>query len=297
MGENNKLMNFVLFHKGDILPAHFSQCIRQILATNPQSVIYILTNLNISVVDDRIRIVDINKFDVPDIGDYYIHDTYSDLWRTSMMRLMYIEEFLNDSQITDIIHFDNDVLIYENINDIHEKLKQFNFIMTSHFRPQFVFGFSYIKSADSLYEVNKRLLDLVKIGEDKLIDLTGAMPHEMRLLGYINEQSRETLIDRLPVVPYGEGSDHFEIFNCIFDPSSYGKHLGGSHEHGPHNSNFKPTDKWTGTESHHSVGKALINKNIAVDFINHKPVVTDSTGQIHKLYNLHIHSKDLQKWS
>lgn len=291
-------MNFVLFHIGDTLPGHIKYCVTQILNTNPNSKIYIITNLNIETQNKNVICVNTANLYAPDIGTYYINDTYSSLWRTSVLRLFYIEDFLRNTNIQDVIHFDNDVLLYRNLNKYIDIFKKFNFLITSHFEKEYVFGFSYIKNSNSLTEINKQLLSLVRRGETQLlkdIDCKGSMPHEMRLLCYINEVNNNSLIDQLPVTPFGPGSNNFNLFNACFDPSSYGKHLGGSHEHTQRNSNFVSTSEWTGTEKHHYVGRCIINDNLKVKFDNKLPTVIVKNIS-YDIINLHIHTKELQKW-
>ena len=287
-------MNFVLLHIGSTLPNHVKFCIKQIQKTNPDSQIYLITNLNIQD-EPNVKIVNSATLDVPNIGNYYINDTFADLWRTAALRLFYIESLLKKEKLENVIHFDNDVLIYKNMDDILPAFRKFNFLMTPHFETEYVFGFSYIKNADSLTLVNRELLSLLLKGEHELRNIVMSMPHEMRLLNYINTTNNLTLIDLLPVLPYGVGSNNFDTFKVCFDPSSYGKHLGGSHEHTPAHKYYVPTKEWTGTEKHHYVGRAIINDNLKVAFTSNKPSVI-LNNNLYELVNLHIHSKDLKKW-
>ena len=106
------MINFVLVHIGSQLPSHFKYCVQQIRKTNPISPIYIITDTtNISISDNNTFLIPTSELQVPDIGEYYRYHPVGPLFRTSMLRLFYLESFLIKYKIQDIVHFDNDVLI------------------------------------------------------------------------------------------------------------------------------------------------------------------------------------------
>tara|TARA_R110002020_G_scaffold369940_1_gene581710 strand:- start:288 stop:1256 length:969 start_codon:yes stop_codon:yes gene_type:complete len=316
-------MNVVLFHLGTErdrqvhrIPMHIKYCIGQILHTNPELKIYFLTNLNIGgpTGDDRVQMISTDQFTIPNISNYFKEEKdvmNKLLFQTSLYRLFYLEKFLKKYNIEDVIHFDNDVLLYSNLQKYKDTFKQFNFLITSHFKEEYVFGFSYIKNYKALTIINQELAQLANLDRKKLEALIGHhCPHEMRLIAYINKKYNNKLIDLLPGVPTEEGSYNFELFNACFDPSTYGKHVGGSHEFTPDNKEFVKTKKWKGTEAHHSVGKQLITNKVQIDFRNKAaeqllstssgvarrmsdPYIT-SEGKEYDVINLHIHTKKLE---
>jgi len=302
-------MNVVLFHRGNYishrpdlsgLPGHIKYCIKQIQHTNPETKIYFLTNLNIEQPpDNNIVIVDIRELEVPDITNYFAHDIpeHVQLWHTSVLRMFYLEKFLEKYNIRDIIHFDNDIVLYSNLKKFENIFKEFNFLITPHFETEYVFGFSYIKNNKALIDVNKNLLELVRLPFSELQQrVNHECPHEMRMLNYINTSNNMNLIDHLPVVPTKDGSDNIKLFNTIFDPSTYGKHVGGSHELIPKNKHYVPTDNWNGTEIHHYAGKQLFDKSIEIDFVDKIPYLRCNNGKKYDIVNLHIHTKELDKF-
>ena len=284
-------MNFVLFHMGNELPDHFKYCVRQIKYTNPNSNIHIITNLNVS--DDSVQIINTKDLSVPDIGDYFMGDTYELLWRTSILRLFYIQDFLSKSNIEDIIHFDNDIVLYKNLDEYKDRFSKFNFLITPRRETEYVFGFSYIKNANSLFNLNEHLLYLVRRGNKELEKMLGSFPHEMRLLNFINQKNNMKFIDHLPVVPSGPGSDNFDLFEICFDPATYGMHVGGSHMLGPHNPYYVPTPDWHGTEKHHYAGEQIASNKIKVIFEGKIPKIIYNNN-VYEICNLHIHTKKLE---
>jgi len=261
-------MNFILFHKGPQIPGHIQHCINQIFKSNPDASIYFITNLDVNI--DNVNTVKLDTLEVPNIGSYYLNDANGALFRNSMHRLFYIETFMRLNNIKNVIHVDNDVMIYEDINIIQDKLNQFPFIMTEHNLEDYVFGFSYIRDADALKPVVDRLLPLVQKGERSLEIQLGCMPHEMRLLKFVGDG----LIQKLPIIPSDE---HYDLFGYCFDPSTYGQILGG----------LSPS-----ILQHHYIGKQVFDGNIKIKFENHKPIGYYKDNSF-SIFNLHIHNKNL----
>ena len=110
----------------------------------------------------------------------------------------------------------------------------------------------------------------------------GAPLIEMRMLG-ISEKLEKDLFNSLPILPY----DNKEI---IFDPSSYGQYLNGSHLK---RGNYIFVRRWISTG--HIVGRELKSKRILVNYSNNKPTVKYDNS-IFELANLHVHSKKLHKF-
>jgi hypothetical protein len=119
----------------------------------------------------------------------------------------------------------------------------------------------------------RQLHELVIQGEKPLEQMLGSMPHEMRLLNYVNTINDKKLINLLPIFPF---SENFPNYGYCFDPSSYGQFLGGR-----------------APENTHYIGRELIAGTIQVNFIDKQPRILYS-GQEFKLFNLHVHNKKLE---
>ena len=81
----------------------------------------------------------------------------------------------------------------------------------------------------------------------------------------------------------------------LFDPSSYGQFLGGTHANGGNDAGKVHPDS-----THRIVDEFIVSNAIRVVFDlsrNQYPVVYDkASGQQYRLNNLHIHSKQLEKF-
>jgi len=283
-------MNFILFHKGKC-PVHLYYCIKQIYITQPNARIYLLTDDSTMLgFKDTFNLNDYTPNDLQSIG-YYTTD-HDPLWRTSFERFFYIRNFLAKHDITEnIIHFDNDVLVYENIENIKDRLIKYvdHIGITPHKDNEFVCGFMYIKKAISLHFLCDELLSLAKKGEKQLEKELGSMPHEMRLLGEIGKMT--SLITPLPVSPLEPGNNNFDIFNGVFDPSTYGQYIGGTHS-------GQGQDKET---VHLKSRERFIDRHVNENF---KPYFDSElkrpyllfNGKKIIIYNLHVHSKNLKDY-
>jgi hypothetical protein len=286
----NTETNFILFHKGPI-PEYINTCINQIHRTQTNYKIYLLIesqySLNINSAAKIIPIEYLQPIEISNIS-YYLNDQ-NPLWRTSLERFFYIKNFINDNNINNVIHFDNDVLIYQDVDTIKDILKTNipNIGITPHKANELVCGFMYINNPDSLNKLCEHLLRLAVLGEFQLNAQLGSMPHEMRLLGEV-KNTQPGIITELPVSPISPGDNLFDKFNIVFDPSSYGQYIGGTHANGG-------GDRF---ENHLRSRHRYIDMYIDIKYLPSfdmllKAPFLSYEGQQIPIFNLHIHSKQL----
>jgi hypothetical protein len=96
--------------------------------------------------------------------------------------------------------------------------------------------------------------------------MIGSMPHEMRLLKYINDNNDQKFINLLPILPTDQ---NFINYGYCFDPSSYGQYLGGA-----------------APEKALYIGAKIIEGKIKVEFKNKKPIIITNNQQEYKIFNL-----------
>lgn len=263
-------MNYVLVSLGRT-PDHLKHCLQQILTVDEEKTLYLITDQNI--ICDKVTVLNVNDFVLPDIGNYLKYNP-DPLWYTSLLRIFYLNAFLKIKK-EPIIHFDNDVLIFypSSVVDLYTQNEVY---ITPHKNTEYAFGFSVIKNADKFNTLTERIYNLILLGEQKVKELL-TETHEMSLLGYCGKD----LIKDLPVHPYLTRT--FSDF--IFDPSSYGQFIDGTPA--GHLPEFIDNSQLVG-----SVFKKYPPK---ITFIDKKPYLYYASG-IYRLYNLHIHTKQLQKF-
>lgn len=275
-------MNIVLFHSDNNLPNCIFHCIQKIKQYS-KIPIYLLTDQKCDI--ENVNVINILKYKnlnwLKKLKYFNNGDYVSTLFKSSCFRLFYIYEFLKESNIKQILHFDNDVLLFENPEKIIEKIsnKYKNFCITAHNSSEVVFGMSYIEDATSLFLVTNFIEK--ELNSNNLLKKYNGCPNEMQIISKIDN------INFLPILPdnisENRYTNNFKYFDSVFDPSSYGQFLGGTW------SEKKPG--WFGT--HQEIGKFIQNEKIKVIFENKNPYIIYKNNKI-KINNLHIHSKQTE---
>jgi hypothetical protein len=275
------MCNIILYHTATQIPNHLIHCIYKIreLSSIP---IYLLTDTDVKI-DDTVETININKYDslmwLSNL-DYFSNDHYKNLWQTSCYRLFYIQLLIEEKNLTNTLHFDNDVLLYETPESIISKMIELNysFGITAHNSYEVVMGMSFLKNSLSLKPIINFVEKELQLPMHLLQQKYNGWPNEMNLM---NSSSH---CEYLPILPDGltdiRYTNNFKIFNSVFDPSSYGQFLGGTFQ------DKKPG--WFGV--HQEIGKYIANNNINIIVENKFPYVVYNGSKI-KINNLHIHSK------
>jgi hypothetical protein len=214
-----------------------------------------------------VDIVDIKNFNIKNKGDF---------WTVTTERFYYIEHFLKERNLVDMVHFENDVLLYTNLDDLLN-IKELDFCVTNGGDDRMMTGFMYCKN-HSLFS------DFVSSFKDTKLGINN---NDMFILkSYYNKGK----INTIPILPNGEHSKNIELFdNSIFDCASWGQYLGGTYAN-PNHQKF--------TDPKHYIGASIIKGEVDAyfkDINGHKiPYCIDKkTNKEYKINNLHIHSKKL----
>jgi len=249
--------------------------------------IYVITNLslfeNFKNYIDKIKLINLD----------YLNDTYNfysstnldknfrnGFWTLTSLRFFYIYEFMKKYNVYDVIHLENDVLIYYNCNEIINLFnKKYVYIPFDTFKRN-IASIMYIPSADTF----KIVLDNY--------DFT---KNDMENFSVI--KNKTTLIQNLPIFYTDETvneeiyfvSNNYNIFGYIFDAAAIGQLLGGVD---PRNCEGN------------TVG--FINETCIIKYNNYKiwfekinnmnkPFIIIKDKKI-PIFNLHIHSKNLNQF-
>jgi hypothetical protein len=158
-----------------------------------------------------------------------------EFWNVAAARLIYIENFLRENDLTHIYHFENDVLVYFNIKEYDHIFRQLypGLAFTPCSSTQSSTGFLYIDDYEALEHMTDFFIEMLE-------NLGIAGIEERYQSGMVHESSLMRLYDRvtgcagnLPILPFGEHSENLDCFGGIFDPVSYGQFLGGTRVEGP----------------------------------------------------------------
>ena len=215
------------------------------------------------------------------LSNYY-KSQINPLWNTSMARIFAINDLANYLNIgDDIIHFDADVLIYDDFNNYKNKfdlLKGLHITQTN--SDELIFGFSYINDM-TIYEkicnaIYKKLFGSQNIAEKSNSETKNFNFNEMRVLREVEAENKGYIFPITSVPTKKE--------DIIFDPLDIGYFLGGQDKY-----ENVPT-----IDSRNYLGKYILNdkSNSRIEFINKKPFLI-SHGIQNKIFNIHVHNKKL----
>lgn len=303
------MIDLVLFHsfpsvgydfdgdfEGSRLPKYIEFSFHQIRLFNPNIKIYFLTDEELleDILFKKYNIVPLNKniFYSDKIKEFEFYFNYNpnNFWSIAATRLIYIENFLKNYNLENVYHFENDVLLYYNLEEHHEKFIKFyeNLAITTGAPDKSMTGFVFIKNGKSLSMMTQFFIDTLKkygiFGTQQKYGMD--MVHEMSLIKFYGIENGEFYLDNLPILPFGELSKNYNIFDSIFDPASWGQFVGGTRYDGP---GAKPPDQY--------IGRLLMqNPEWRVDFLDidgFKIPHFNYNGKFIKINNLHIHSKNL----
>jgi hypothetical protein len=264
-------MIYFLTHIKSKIPDHLLHCLRQLLFVEPDCKIVLCTDSNITFNESRIDTINLNDLSIPDIGDYFKYEL-DPLWVTSLQRVFILNSFLQKTT-EDVVHFDNDVLIYHPLKNIVNELTE-DVHITPQKTTEHVFGCSIIKNREKYNLLATNVYNAVVKGKQFVLSETGDQAHEMRLINHYGKQ----YIKDLPIHP-SLGS----INQMFFDPITYGQYFGGVH--GGPGPGFIDKD--------HIAGK-IIENNLKPIMIDNEPVI-EYNNDIYKLINLHVHGKNLEQ--
>lgn len=274
----------VLFHVGDKLPQHLRDCIAKARQFSADIPIYVISNhrdtsealwidVN-SMVFDRVR----SRLE----AWTYFNGEEDCLWRTSCHRLFFIHRLMGHCGLTDVLHFDNDVMLFERPEKIAEIASRCfsSCAVTPHNGAEVTFGMGYFKDADHLAEMNDAVeREILSLGWQRLTAKYGTHPSEMMLVSAVAP------VEFFPVLPFGwldqRYMKHYADFGAVFDPSSYGQFLAGT--------DGEKRPGWFG--NHHEIGRLIGLKRVQPMMDGNRPVAV-CDGHPITISSLHVHSKN-----
>ena len=272
--------------------SHIWLCIEQIRIWNPLINIYMITDdseisdesnfIKYKIIREHISNLE-TKYDVQNLP--YFDSSINPSERACGLRPFYIESVIKKYNINNVFTFDNDVLIYcdlEKISSFLEKLYQKS-ALTPDSKESMVLGMCYIKDKDSFSEITDLLWDLMNkdIGRNLL---------DMGLWNLIHQQKGEKYVGVLPTWCDGLFSDNSDLLGGIFDPSSIGQFLLGCDNGNPPGTLFP----------HHYIHNRL--RENSYEFRTHLDdesrkylsVFNKNTSTDHKILSIHVHNKKLK---
>ncbi len=210
----------------------------------------------------------------------YFENSTNPLWETSLLRIFYLSDIAKFLKLNNFIHFDVDVMIYKPFKDLINYFDSNKFNITTVDEIDLIFSYSFTNNIECFEEICIKIYEILenpKFYEDKYYK--SKKLNEMMLLNIVYLENNH-LFNILPSIPSRSRSE-----NIIFDSITYGQYLSGAHK--------AKFSKYIVEESSY-VGRYLLRKGPKVKFKN-KPFLQIGEAK-YDLANLHIHSKELEKF-
>ena len=286
-------MNFVLVALGKI-PEYLNDCISQIKKTQKKSKIFLLVNKDSGYINKNCKIIFVENL----IKSYehvvfikkskLAKDSYRDFfWKHSIERLYYIDNFLNKTNLKNIFHIENDVLLFQNLSLLLSKIKNHNFACVRDGIDRVIGSLIYIKNK----KVSKKIVQI----SNKYLN-----QNDMKILSYLDNKIANSinlpLGEDLNFIRKSKNYKTIKKIPFIFDAAAIGQYIDGPHRKKFINrilpgikSFFKKNDGFINTETNLKIF------NWKIKWKNKRPYKEENFKLI-PIANLHIHSKNLKKF-
>ena len=154
-------MEIALVHLGQNIPDHLETCLQQIRIFNHDITITLIhdglpselaTQKLFEIVDKYQGYLHTIDDNLIDFKDGCLGFPKTDFWNVTYKRLYYLEYWMRSHKVTDVIHFENDVMIYFDILAYAAKFNAlYRGIAMPYGTPKHAMtGFAYVKTADHL---------------------------------------------------------------------------------------------------------------------------------------------------
>jgi len=230
--------------------------------------------------------LNIQLIDVNDYNSEYLQNFNNNLqldrnfrdgfWHNCSMRFVYIYEYMKTNNITNIIHIENDIMIYDNLDNIKDKFNKDKLYLLFDNINRVIPGIMYINNHINL----KKILDNYSINQNDMINL--------------GKYFDSSFVEPFPIISIIGTNTHyfnknFNTFNSIFDGAALGQYLGGIDKR-------NNTGDTIGFINETSIIKYNIYKFYWKKINDLWDPYIEINNNLIKITNLHIHSKFLDKF-
>ena len=256
--------------------------IKQLKLQGNNDIVLITEKHFFKMIDENLNI---QLIDVNELNSEYLEQFKNNLrldrnsrygfWHHCSMRFAYIYEYMKQNNTTDIIHIENDVMIYDNLDNLKDKFNKDKIYLYFYNNEIVVPGIMYINN----YSNFKIILDNYDMNNNDMVNL--------------GKFFNTSFIEPFPIISIDNDENYFnknfKFFNSIFDGAAMGQYLGGPDKRNDINADI-----------------GFINEKFIIKFNNYKfywkkinelwnPYLEINNNLI-KINNLHIHSKSLENF-
>lgn len=295
-------MNVILTHVGSNIQSYSKYGWHQLRVFNPNIDIYFIGQSQ-SLLDNK---DDLRKYNIIPIEAEQFNNNqlikefrrlqWYDAWGSpntvfpspknfvtgTSLRLYTLNAFLEQANLIDSIHLENDIMIFADLYNLMVKIKNiYNKFTCTEIQDHYsCCGFTYIPHQKHLNDVCVFMLKLLELGDSGIKNKYKFIPmvHEMLLISLWEDKML------FPILPTDQ---YYEELGCLVDGCSVGQFLGGTNC-------FGQGEGYVSSE--HFVGRKIMDGTYKPVILEKLPYLVDKEGKLHKLANLHIHSKKLENF-
>jgi hypothetical protein len=302
----------VFIHLGTALPPFLSTALNQARLFNPNAAIVLIASqaaLDATpIADDGWIVLPAESIQKTVHHTQFSRSSHLDrsfregFWFYTTERIFYLDDFITQYNLTDVFHLENDNLLYCNLGELLPVFRANYKGIAIPFEQDFRGGAGFLFAANHIG---------ISAFAEHLRDSISLNKSEMELLGTFKKKFGNQYIEQLPVItptyirdhlPLTDASGRKDLFNptsyhlhidqfqSIFDMCSYGQYVGG-------------IDPRNAPEGPGYVNPSAIFKCSELqivweddDQMRTIPYVV-YRGEKYRINNLHIHCKDLDKFS
>lgn len=306
--------SIVFVHIGPDLPSYLHVAMEQARLFNRDCPIYLIANKRaiernsqVLRVDDKITCVSCESLPQSSSHQRFCKESTLDkrsfqgFWTFTSERFFYLEELIREKGLKDVFHLENDVMLYRDLEEflpIFQKGYSGKIAATFDNEKRCIPGFLYIAEPKAMTKLAHFMADRAKKAQN-----------DMEMLSDFRVRGKSAFIEMLPIVipeyfrdfglqnQLGEKakkpaafSQNFASFQSIFDAAAIGQYLGGV---SPRNGKAVPgfiNESCFFDPSRFTYSWKEDKENRRVPFLRYK-------GVEYPINNLHIHSKDLHRFS
>lgn len=273
-------LKMVLVHYGRDFPDYIHDCVRQIKRFNPDMTVHILTEKPQNVegarvvtfdtvpkTDTHIRFNDASRLD---------RDYRGGFWHAAAERFLAISDYMKYTNMKHVFHIEYDNLVYMDLSRLFP-------VFQKHYRHvgiptdcpgRVIPSFMYFRDYESIEHMTEYMTANVSEFQNEMVLLRSYMnsfPDRLKALP----------IARPPYAP-PEYTNHWDEFQCVFDAAALGQYVGG----------VDPRNIPGNTEGFVNESCIFRADRAGIEWRNGCPWAFGIP-----VVNLHIHCKNLKKWS
>lgn len=294
--------SIVFIHLGPKIPDYANDAIKQAALFNPEAKIYFLANesalLNRSI--EKAEPIPVESIPKSNEHKDFIKRCLMpyDLWRCSAERFLFLDDFIQDARLERVFHLENDVMLYADLSLMLSIFDTYKIGATFDNDIRCIPGFIFFKNALAIKPLAKHFANhFTELGQD------------MKVIADFKNTAGSYYIKPLPIIfpsysdfyPLKSNAGHvaknpsqysyrFDLFRSIFDAAAIGQFIGGID---PIHKNSRP---------------GFINESCLFNpsYFKYEWVVDEQgrkvpylifQGEMIRINNLHIHSKNLKKFA